>query len=183
MLTLLIGGARSGKSALSVRWGRAHELAGGAVQILATAPTSDPSMAGRIERHRLERPGWPTIEEPHDLPAALVEANEEALLIVDCLTLWVSNLMQRGDSEDEILDASSRSVAAVHARPGDTVVITNEVGLGIHPRSELGRDYRDLLGRVNCLFAAASERALFLVAGRVLPLHDADQFQPGNERR
>lgn len=183
MLTLLIGGARSGKSALAVEWGRAHELAGGAVQFLATAPVSDPSMAGRVERHRLERPEWPTIEEPHDLPAAVATADERALLIVDCLTLWVSNLMLRGDSEDEILDASARSVAAAQVRPGDTVVITNEVGLGIHPGSELGRDYRDLLGRVNCLFAAASERALFLVAGRALELHDVDQFRPGNERR
>ena len=182
MLTVLLGGARSGKSALAVEWGRAHELGGGAVQFLATAPGSDASMSGRIERHRLERPEWPTIEEAYELPAALKDADERALLIVDCLTLWVSNLMRRGDSEDGILDATSRSVAAACARSGHTVVISNEVGLGIHPRSELGRDYRDLLGRVNGLFAAASGRALFLVAGRVLELHVADQFPLETER-
>ncbi|MDQ3739286.1 MAG: bifunctional adenosylcobinamide kinase/adenosylcobinamide-phosphate guanylyltransferase [Actinomycetota bacterium] len=179
MLTLLLGGARSGKSALAVEWGRSHELAGGAVQFLATAPVSDPSMSGRIERHRLERPDWPTIEEPHDLAAAVTECGEQALVIVDCLTLWVSNLTQRGDHEDEILEVAGRAVAAAGARTGHTVVISNEVGLGIHPPAELGRRFRDLLGLVNGLFAAGSQQALFLVAGRVLELHAADEFRPG----
>jgi adenosyl cobinamide kinase/adenosyl cobinamide phosphate guanylyltransferase len=168
-LTLLLGGARSGKSALAVEIGRRHA---GPVTFIATSPsTIDDDLAGRITRHRAERPAWPTIEEPVDLAAALVAAGDD-LAIVDCLTLWVSNLLHRGDDEGAI-EATAADVAAVTtARGGPTVAITNEVGLGVHPPTELGRRYRDLLGRVNQRWAAVADTSLLLVAGRAIPLTD-----------
>jgi adenosylcobinamide kinase/adenosylcobinamide-phosphate guanylyltransferase len=168
-LTLLLGGARSGKSALAVEIGRRHP---GPVTFIATSPsTIDDDLSGRIARHRAERPAWPTIEEPLDLAAALDAAGDD-LAIVDCLTLWVSNLLHRGDDDDAI-EATAADVADVGAaRRGPTVAITNEVGLGVHPTTELGRRYRDLLGRVNQRWAATADTALLLVAGRALPLTD-----------
>ncbi len=172
MLTLVLGGARSGKSTLAVAWGRVHAEAGGDVQILATAPSDDTSLAERVARHRAERPGWPTIEEPIELAAALAGLAADDMVIVDCLTLWVSNLMARGDGIDAIVKASDQFAAAAHERSGPTVVISNEVGMGVHPATELGRDYRDTLGLVNQRVSTLADRAAFLVAGRVLELGD-----------
>ncbi|MBA3802750.1 MAG: bifunctional adenosylcobinamide kinase/adenosylcobinamide-phosphate guanylyltransferase [Acidimicrobiia bacterium] len=172
MLTLVLGGARSGKSTLAVTWGRAHAEAGGVVQFLATAPSEDTSLEERVARHRAERPGWPTIEVPIELAAALAGLAADDMVIVDCLTLWVSNLMARGDGIDAIVTASEQFATAAHERSGPTVVITNEVGMGVHPATELGRDYRDTLGLVNQRVSSRADRAMFLVAGRVLELGD-----------
>ncbi len=175
-LTLLIGGARSGKSSLAVQIGHRHWAAGMAVTYIATAPEFDADLTGRVERHRAERPaGWATIEEEVDLVGALSTA-ESGLAIVDCLTLWTSNLMWRDLTDDEIRERSADAVAAALARDEPTVVITNEVGLGIHPETELGRRYRDVLGWVNQDWARAADPALLLVAGRALPLTDPWQF-------
>lgn len=169
-LTLLLGGARSGKSALAVEIGRRHA---GAVTFLATAPVieGDGDLAARVARHRAERPPWPTIEEPLDVAGALARAGHD-LVVVDCLTLWVSNLLHRGDSAAEIEALSATTAAAAAARQAPTVVISNEVGLGVHPETDLGRHYRDVLGRVNQQWAAAADVALFLVAGKAIPLTD-----------
>jgi len=144
--------------------------AGQQVVVIATATTSDDDMADRIAAHRKHRPDWPTIEESVDLAAALRSTPADAFVIVDCLTLWVANLMWRGDADEaiEALAAESAQIAAGL----DTVVVSNEVGLGVHPPSELGRRYRDLLGRVNARWAATADRSLLLVAGRALPLTD-----------
>jgi adenosylcobinamide kinase / adenosylcobinamide-phosphate guanylyltransferase len=167
-LTLLLGGARSGKSALAVELGRRHD---GGVTFVATSPSVDGDLDQRIARHRADRPAWPTIEEPLDLAGALERAGDD-LAIVDCLTLWVNNLLHRGDADNdvEVLSAATAGIAAGRAAP--TVVITNEVGLGVHPATELGRRYRDLLGRVNQQWAAAAQRAVLLVAGRAVALAD-----------
>jgi adenosyl cobinamide kinase/adenosyl cobinamide phosphate guanylyltransferase len=167
-LTLLLGGARSGKSALAVELGRRHP---GGVTFLATAPVIDGDLSARVARHRAERPAWPTIEEPLDVAAALTAAGDD-LVLVDCLTLWVSNLVHRGDSDTEIEALSASTACAAAHRGAPTVVISNEVGLGVHPETELGRRYRDLLGRVNQQWAATADVALFLVAGRAIPLTD-----------
>jgi adenosylcobinamide kinase / adenosylcobinamide-phosphate guanylyltransferase len=168
-LTLLLGGARSGKSALAVEIGRRHP---GPVTFIATSPPSiDGDLSGRIARHRAERPPWPTIEEPLDLAAALAAAGTD-LAIVDCLTLWVNNLLHRGDDDAAIEAIAADAAATAAERGGPTVVITNEVGLGVHPTTELGRRYRDTLGRVNQRWAAAADTALLLVAGRALSLTD-----------
>jgi adenosyl cobinamide kinase/adenosyl cobinamide phosphate guanylyltransferase len=168
--TLLLGGARSGKSALAVEIGSRAAAGGQTVTFIATATALDDDMGARIARHRAERPAWPTIEEPHDLGGALRSVSAGTLVIVDCLTLWVSNLMLRGD-DDAAIEAAAADAAAI-AATGQTVAVSNEVGLGLHPSTELGLRYRDLLGRVNRIWAAAADRTLFLVAGRALALTD-----------
>ena len=142
MLTVLLGGARSGKSALAVTLGRRHEGAGGRVVFVATSPQidGDTDWAARVARHRAERPAWPTVEAPADLTGALASIADDAMAIVDCLTLWVSNLMYHHDTADSIVAAADELVGAIAARRGPTVVVSNEVGLGIHPETELGRD-------------------------------------------
>lgn len=175
-LTLLIGGARSGKSSLAVDIGHRHHAAGFAVTYIATAPVTDDDMADRVERHRDERPAeWSTIEEEVDLVGALAKV-DSGLAIVDCLTLWTSNLMWRDLAADDIRSRSAEAVAAASARDDPTVVITNEVGLGVHPETELGRRYRDVLGWVNQSWVEAADPALLLVAGRAVPLADPWQF-------
>jgi adenosyl cobinamide kinase/adenosyl cobinamide phosphate guanylyltransferase len=168
-LTVLVGGARSGKSSLAVELGRRHV---GDVVLIATALASDDDLAERIDRHRAERPDWPTVEEPLDLEAALATVDEHAFVIVDCLTLWVSNLLWRGRADDEVVALAARAAERAARRTGPTVAITNEVGLGVHPETALGRRYRDVLGRVNQVWAAAADRSLLLVAGRALRLDD-----------
>jgi adenosylcobinamide kinase / adenosylcobinamide-phosphate guanylyltransferase len=171
MLTFLIGGARSGKSALALRLANDHD---GAVTYVATSPRieGDADLDHRIDTHRAERPSaWTTIEEPRDLGAALVAA-ADSFVIIDCITLWVNNLLWRGDQELAILASTRDAAATAGARTAPTVVISNEVGLGVHPETEVGRRYRDVLGRVNQIWGSAADRSLLLVAGRALPLHD-----------
>ena len=169
MLHLLLGGARSGKSALAIRWGRAYA---GPVTFVATAESGDDEMARRIARHRAERPsGWTTVEEPRAVAAAVRAADPRALVIVDCLTLWLSNVIEQ--HPDDILAAARGIIAAAQDRDAVTVVVSNEVGWGIVPADPATRRYRDLLGEINATFAAHADRALLLVAGRALALGTA----------
>jgi adenosylcobinamide kinase / adenosylcobinamide-phosphate guanylyltransferase len=175
-LVLLTGGARSGKSALALRLASEQ---GAPVVFLATAQPGDEEMEARIARHRRERPGsWRTIEEPLLLREAIEGVDDDHCLIVDCLTLWTANALERFGAEDAESRAAAAAVAAV-ARPGTTIAVTNEVGLGLVPDSPLGRSYRDLLGRVNAIWAAAAERAFLLVAGRALDLERVDSLAEG----
>lgn len=168
-LTLLTGGARSGKSHLAVQMASAS---GAPVVFVATARPSDADMSARIARHRAARPpGWHTIEEPLDLTGALDRARG-GVVVVDCLTLWVSNMMLEGIATATIAKRGAEAASAAVSRSGDTIAVTNEVGSGVHPRSDLGRDFRDLLGCVNALWAASSGRSFLVVAGRILPLQD-----------
>jgi adenosyl cobinamide kinase/adenosyl cobinamide phosphate guanylyltransferase len=163
-VTLLIGGARSGKSSLAVEIGLRHE---GDVVLIATAEPFDDDMRERIARHRRDRPDWATIEAPLDLGATIAAAPADVLLIVDCITVWVGNeLHHRGT-----VDPSSVAVS-LDERHGPSVVITNEVGLGVHPETELGRRYRDDLGRANQTIAAIATTTLLMVAGRAIRLDD-----------
>jgi adenosyl cobinamide kinase/adenosyl cobinamide phosphate guanylyltransferase len=163
---LLLGGARSGKSAMAVRL--ASE-SGAPVTFIATAGAGDEEMAARIGWHREARqPEWTTVEEPLDLLGAVGGAAAGSYIVVDCLTLWVSNLLGEGSSPSEI-EAAAVAIAR-ELRGRDCVVVTNEVGLGIVPANALARSYRDVLGNVNSLFAAAAHRAVLMVAGRALDL-------------
>lgn len=167
-ITLLTGGARSGKSSLAVELGRAF---GGAVTVVVTARAGDDEMAERIERHRAERPReWATIEEPEALLAALRDAREGALVIVDCLTLWTSNLVEAGLTDTEIESHASDAAHAASRRTAPVIAVTNEVGSGIVPANELARRFRDVHGRVNALWARSAASAYLVVAGRVVPL-------------
>jgi len=163
-LTLLLGGARAGKSALALRRAAAS---GRPVVFIATAQARDAEMAERIARHREERdPGWSTVEEPGDLAGALAAARAEACVVVDCLTLWVANLLDRDDEEIARLAAWAAELAA--GRAGPTIAVSNEVGMGVVPASAVGRRYRDVLGRVNAIWAERAEAAALVVAGRPL---------------
>jgi adenosylcobinamide kinase / adenosylcobinamide-phosphate guanylyltransferase len=168
-LTLLLGGARSGKSALAVREASAWE---GPIVFVATADArNDVELAARIERHRAERPSdWDILEEPLEVEAVLARVSGDSFLVLDCLTLWTANALEAGwnDAAVERVAATIASLAAGRRSP--TVVISNEVGMGIVPPTPLGRRYRDLLGRVNTIFAAAADRTYLVVAGRRLEL-------------
>jgi len=165
-MTLLLGGAASGKSrsaaALAARTGRS-------VTVIATAEALDGEMTARIARHRRERPqGWAVIEEPLDLTGAVERAR--GATIVDCLTLWVSNLLGDDLGDEEIADRAAAAAKACAARPEPTIVISNEVGSGIVPMHPLARQYRDVLGRVNAMFADEADVVALMVAGRAMRL-------------
>lgn len=159
--SLILGGARSGKTALAERMARRQAAP---LTYIATAQAFDAEMAERIARHRADRgDGWTTIEAPLDLPEALSAAS--GAVVIDCLTLWLSNLMLA----DQDIDAASAALAAsVAAHTGPVIAVSNEVGLGIVPDNALARRFRDAQGRLNQQMAAMAELVVFCAAG--LPL-------------
>lgn len=175
MLTVVLGGARSGKTSLAESMGR---RASGPVAYIATSPriAGDDDLDSRIERHRADRPTtWETIEEQLDLAGAINRAGD-GFVIIDCLTTWVNNLMYHDHTEIDVLAATDAALMALAERANPTVAISNEVGLGIVPDNLLARSYRDTLGRVNQRWVAASDHALFMVAGKAFPLTDPHQL-------
>jgi adenosyl cobinamide kinase/adenosyl cobinamide phosphate guanylyltransferase len=167
-LVFFVGGARSGKTAMAVERARAT---GERVTVIATAEPRDDEMTARIRAHREQRPAdWRTIEEALQLDHAIDDVNDGHTLVIDCLTLWVSNLLERGDSDGNVEARSAAALERVRSRAALTLVISNEVGLGIVPANELARRFRDVLGRVNATWAEAADEAFLLVAGRALRL-------------
>jgi adenosylcobinamide kinase/adenosylcobinamide-phosphate guanylyltransferase len=168
-LTVLIGGARAGKSSLASRLASQTGLP---VTFVATAQALDEEMKRRIARHREERPSeWETVEEPLDLGEALAAIDPARTVVVDCLTLWVSNLVL-GDYADDEIEMRAAVVAQTAAdREAPAFVVTNEVGSGVHPSTDLGRRFRDLLGRVNVIWSEVATDAYLVVAGRSIPLN------------
>jgi len=176
--TLVLGGARSGKSAFAEQLACAS---GKEVVYIATAQARDGEMAARIAHHRAQRPAsWPTVEEPLQLGAALrAHAAPGRLLLVDCLTLWLSNLMFcSGEAYPEVgaieLPAQfhherAQFLAVLQAIDCDVVLVSNEVGMGIVPYGAISRAFLDEAGRLNQAVAALCERAVFIAAG--LPLY------------
>lgn len=159
MITLVLGGARSGKSEVAEQI--AARLAG-PVTYLATLVPGDPDLATRIEAHRARRPaGWRTVEAGAELPAVL--RSVPGPVLVDALGPWVAA------SPGMIVDARALC-AALTGRAADTVVVSEEVGLGVHPATEDGRRFRDALGTLNQAVAVVADEVLFVVAGRILPL-------------
>lgn len=161
---LVLGGARSGKSRFAV----AANADRSRVAFVATARAGDGDMASRIARHRAERPAaWTTVEAPFDLPAALERLAGQRFdaVVVDCVTVWVGNRLLRGDTDESTLAESARLVEVVRRRPWDLTVVTNEVGEGVHPPTEAGMRFRDVLGLVNQRIAAACDRVTLMVAG------------------
>jgi adenosyl cobinamide kinase/adenosyl cobinamide phosphate guanylyltransferase len=174
---LLLGGARSGKSALAVRIAAGS---GARVTFVATAEAGDAEMAERIARHRATRPdAWTTVEEPVAVLDAVLSAPAGDFLVLDCLTLWVSRLVERGEREDAVLAAAGEVARALALRAPGAVVVSNEVGLGIVPANRLARAFRDTLGSVNTAFAALADRTALMVAGRPHELQSAADFMEG----
>lgn len=164
-VTLVLGGARSGKSRFAEE--RVETWPGSRVY-LATAEAGDDEMAERIAVHRKRRGDrWETVEEPIDLPGALRRSStDESVVLVDCLTIWVANLMGAGHA----VDVEGERLAAVFgALPGPCVLVSNEVGFGIVPDNALARRFRDEAGRLNQRIAAAADEVVLVAAG--LPLH------------
>jgi adenosylcobinamide kinase/adenosylcobinamide-phosphate guanylyltransferase len=162
-LTLVLGGARSGKS----RYAESLVTATPPPWVyVATAQALDAEMAERIAHHRKRRSdGWHTIEEPHDLQDAIDAAPAGAAVLVDCMTLWLTNrMLAEADMEVE----THRLEAALARRNGLTVLVSNEVGSGIVPDNALARRFADLQGRLNQRLAARADRVVLVVAG--LPL-------------
>lgn len=177
-ITLVLGGARSGKTRHALALCDARVAAEGLSPVyVATAEALDDEMRDRIARHRAERgPQWRTVEAPRDLAGAIRrEASPETILLVDCLTLWLSNLLAGGpDAGAPDLDAATTElVAALGEAAGPVVLVSNEVGLGIVPENALARAFRDEAGRVNQAVAAAADRVDFVAAGLTLPLKGA----------
>jgi adenosylcobinamide kinase / adenosylcobinamide-phosphate guanylyltransferase len=175
-LTLLTGGARSGKSALAVQ---AADRSGLPVVFIATARTGDAELIERIDQHRAERPAhWALLEEPIELEGSIGGARNHACVVVDCLSLWIANLLEGEVTKTATLAAAKRAAGAAASRAGPTIAVTNEVGSGVVPATSLGRAYRDLLGRVNRVWADAADQAGLVVAGRVLWLEPWSGLEP-----
>jgi adenosylcobinamide kinase/adenosylcobinamide-phosphate guanylyltransferase len=191
-LTLLLGGVRSGKSAKALHLAQMYQHTG-RVLFVATGESLDDEMRSRIDAHRAERPTrWETLEAPRDLAGDLQreiadQRDPYAVIVIDCLTLWVSNVLcDLTDDKDAEAELGRRTehLLGVHARMAahesshehfirarqHWIVVSNEVGLGIVPPTPLGRRYRDALGRVNQLIAAAADDVTLMVAGIELPL-------------
>jgi adenosylcobinamide kinase/adenosylcobinamide-phosphate guanylyltransferase len=169
-LTFVTGGARSGKSGYALRLALAADAR---VAMIATAEARDSEMRARIEAHRRERPAsWRTVEEPLDLAGALQGLAEGEYAVIDCLSLWVSNLLEHESGATvEGLAAEAAALAAAHG--GGCVAVSSEVGMGIVPDNALARSYRDVLGRVNATWAEAADDAVLAISGRVLRLERA----------
>lgn len=162
----VIGGARSGKS----RYAQARaEAAGEKPVFVATAEAFDDEMRARIAQHRADRDArWRTVEAPRDLPAAIDALNDgEAVVLVDCLTLWASNLLL---ADADIPAATAGLCAAVARFEGSLILVANEVGLGIVPDNALARRFRDAAGQINQAVAASADEVVLLTAGLPLTL-------------
>jgi adenosylcobinamide kinase/adenosylcobinamide-phosphate guanylyltransferase len=164
-ITLITGAARSGKSAHALKL--AQEAPGVRRFFVATAEALDDEMRERIAHHRANRSAdFATIEEPLNISAGIAElASRADIVVVDCLTLWISNLLMVNRSDEEILAAARGLAGAMAGAPFASVVVTDEVGAGIVPENAMARRFRDLLGWTNQVVAQAAERVVLMVAG------------------
>jgi adenosylcobinamide kinase/adenosylcobinamide-phosphate guanylyltransferase len=175
MIVLVTGGARSGKSTFAEQYA-AHLGASG--KYIATSQIYDEEMRTRVrmhmERRELSRFAWDTIEEPYDLSGALRSAVHDKVILVDCLTLWLSNWLISSEHEKEperrILDKLDELTQTLTTVSGTVILVTNEVGDGVVPEYALGRQYRDLAGVMNQRVAAISGQVFLVTAGIPLEL-------------
>jgi len=165
-IVLIGGGARSGKSRFALE--RARRLGHRRV-FVATGQSLDGEMAERIAAHvRTRGADFRTVEEPLELPAALDAIDDAEVVVIDCLTLWLSNLLVRGDSEAQVATRVEALAAVLLRRRFHALVVTNEVGLGIVPETALGRLFRDVAGRAHQRLAAISDEIFLAILGTVL---------------
>lgn len=162
MITLVLGGARSGKSEVAERIAAASTPP--VVYVATGELEGDADFAERVLRHQSRRPAeWSTVEAGAGLPAALRAIDTSATVLVDALGTWVA-------AHDDLCVDIDDLLTALGERRGVTVVVSDEVGLGVHPSTDVGRRFRDVLGEVNRAVASVSDEAILVVAGRVLPL-------------
>jgi len=177
-LILILGGARSGKSRFAQQLAQTcSDEEHRSVVYIATAEAGDEHMRQRIERHRRGRPsGWETVEAPQNVAAAIEAAGDSAAaIIVDCLTLWISNLLlaggedfneaQAASREEAILEEVTTLIRAARKASARVIVVSNEVGMGIVPLTGLGRIFRDIAGRANQALAQAADEVYVMWAG------------------
>jgi adenosylcobinamide kinase/adenosylcobinamide-phosphate guanylyltransferase len=181
-IVLVGGGARSGKSTFALV--RAREL-GARRLFVATARRYDADMSARIDRHVAERGAeFETIEEPLALPESLLAARGHDVVVVDCLTLWLSNLLLDGMGAEAVEARVDDLAQALRRAPGHVVLVTNEVGMGLHPETALGRTFRDLAGRAHQRLSAVADEVHLAVMGLVVRLKPlpVDVRSPGASR-
>ncbi len=169
-LILITGGSRSGKSAFAQQM--AEQISGERC-FIATCPHTDPEMNERIRRHQKEREGrdWQSIEEPLFLDKAIKDCSPEATILIDCLTLWINNLMYQAEQEknelveDRVAGLAEQLGRAARSHSGTIILVTNEVGLGVVPDNAMARCYRDLVGRCNQVIASMADQVFLVTCG------------------
>ena len=163
--TLVIGGCRSGKSRFALEL--AEQVSEENRIFIATSAPEDDEMKERVARHQRERGDrWTTVEAPVRLPEAIIDYSREGnILLVDCITLWISNLLLETGDEITILEYLQRLIESLAASPCPVIMVSNEVGTGIVPENRLARQFRDIVGAANQRLAACSDRVVWMVAG------------------
>lgn len=168
-LVFIVGGARSGKSSHALRLASSHPWLRRVY--VATAQALDTEMAARIDAHRDERgEGWETVEEPFEVAKTIESLGAGSAIIIDCLTLWLSNLMHSGLSDGEIKKAMEELAKICSSSPSLVIAVSNEVGLGLVPENPLARRFRDLSGWMNQQMASTAREAWFVASGMPLKL-------------
>jgi adenosylcobinamide kinase / adenosylcobinamide-phosphate guanylyltransferase len=175
-LTLILGGARSGKSSFAekVAW----EKGGSSVIYLATSEIGDEEMEDRVRIHRQNRPSvWKTLEEPYQISKVLATLPAGQLVLLDCITLFVSNMLLQGkdvpggqefdvsNKEAGVMQEIEKFIAICYSNELNLVIVSNEVGQGLVPTYQLGRQFRDIMGRANQILARAADEVYFCIAG------------------
>ena len=171
--TLIIGGYRSGKSRHALNL--ADNTGDSCNLFVATCIPQDQEMAERVKRHQRERGShWQTVETPHDLATTICKTGSDVdLLLIDCLTLWISNLMMIHDDDKDVLQHIDHLVTAIRNAPCPIIVVSNEVGTGIVPENALARRFRDLCGWCNQKVAATVHRVIWMVAGIAVTIKES----------
>ena len=166
---LVVGGARSGKSDMALRWAEAQDTRR---TFIATARVEDGETARRVERHQLERGvGWETLEAPLDIMEALQKgAQRGGVLVLDCITMWLSNLMAEELGEQQILERVEALAEWLLHAPVPVVVVSTELGMGVVPMTPVGRHFRDIQGESNQILAGACRDVLLASCGLSLAL-------------
>lgn len=170
-VVLVGGGVRSGKSAFALRLAR---TLGDRRTFIATAQALDTEMEARIARHRAERGDeFHTVEETTDLAAALSSLPQPDVVVVDCLTLWISNLLMRDETQEQVLQRVDDMLEVLSSRRFHALMVTNEVGMGVVPESALGRVFRDIVGLTHQRIAAHADEVYVALMGNMLRIKPA----------